>query len=76
MPKLIGFQIARGTAKHQLGREDLLHRLQDLVLAERQQLAKQVELERAAEILAEEYDGRARLSLVGPMALYDFVPEQ
>ena len=38
--------------------------------------SKQAELERAAEILAEEYDGRARLSLVGPMALYDFVPEQ
>lgn len=38
--------------------------------------SKQAELERAAEVLAEEYDGRARLSLVGPMALYDFVPEQ
>ncbi len=33
------------------------------------------ELERAAEQLAEELDGRVRLSLVGPMALYDFVPE-
>lgn len=29
----------------------------------------------AAEALAEEMDGRARISLVGPMALYDFVPE-
>lgn len=28
-----------------------------------------------AEALAEEMDGRARISLVGPMALYDFVPE-
>ena len=37
---------------------------------------KQAELETAAEVLAEEYDGRARLSLVGPMALFDFVPEQ
>jgi hypothetical protein len=32
--------------------------------------------EGAAEELAEDLDGRARLSLVGPMALYDFVPEQ
>ena len=37
---------------------------------------KQEELEAAAEALAEELDGRARLSLVGPMALFDFVPEQ
>ena len=37
---------------------------------------RQDKLERVAEVLAEEYDGRARLSLVGPMALYDFVPEQ
>jgi hypothetical protein len=37
---------------------------------------KQAELEAAAEALAEEYDGRARLSLAGPMALFDFVPEQ
>lgn len=36
----------------------------------------EVELERAAEALAGELAGRARLSLVGPMALYDFVPEQ
>lgn len=36
---------------------------------------QQGELERAAEVLAEELDGRVRLSLVGPMALYDFVPE-
>jgi len=28
-----------------------------------------------AEELAEEMAGRARLSLVGPMALYDFLPE-
>ncbi len=34
------------------------------------------ELEEAAEVLAAELDGRMRLSLVGPMALYDFVPEQ
>jgi hypothetical protein len=34
------------------------------------------DLEGAAEQLAAELDGRARLSLVGPMALYDFVPEQ
>jgi hypothetical protein len=33
-------------------------------------------LEQAAEVLAEELDGRVRLSLVGPMALYDFVQEQ
>lgn len=37
---------------------------------------RQGDLEHAAEMLAEELDGRARLSLVGPMALYDFVPEQ
>lgn len=37
---------------------------------------RQGELEHAAEVLAEELDGRVRLSLVGPMALYDFVPEQ
>ena len=37
---------------------------------------KQAELEAAAEVLAEELDGRVRLSLVGPMALFDFVPEQ
>ena len=34
------------------------------------------DLEAAAEQLAAELAGRARLSLVGPMALYDFVPEQ
>lgn len=33
-------------------------------------------LETAAEVLAAELAGRIRLSLVGPMALYDFVPEQ
>ena len=37
---------------------------------------RQGDLEHAAELLAEELDGRVRLSLVGPMALYDFVPEQ
>ena len=37
---------------------------------------RQAELEEAAEVLAAELDGRVRLSLVGPMALYDFVPEQ
>ena len=37
---------------------------------------RQGELESAAELLATELDGRVRLSLVGPMALYDFVPEQ
>ena len=37
---------------------------------------EQGELEDAAEALAMELDGRVRLSLVGPMALYDFVPEQ
>jgi hypothetical protein len=37
---------------------------------------KQGELEAAAEVLAAEYDGRARLSLAGPMAVFDFVPEQ
>ena len=36
----------------------------------------QGELEDAAETLAMELDGRVQLSLVGPMALYDFVPEQ
>jgi hypothetical protein len=36
----------------------------------------QGELEHAAEVLAAELDGRVRLSLVGPMALYDFVREQ
>lgn len=36
----------------------------------------QAELEEAAEALAMELDGRVQLSLVGPMALYDFVPEQ
>jgi hypothetical protein len=36
----------------------------------------QADLEHAAEVLAEELDGRVRLSLVGPMALYDFVREQ
>ena len=34
------------------------------------------ELEAAAEVLAEELDGRVRLSLAGPMAVFDFVPEQ
>ncbi len=33
------------------------------------------ELEEVAEQLAAAYDGRARLSLVGPTAAYDFVPE-
>ena len=37
---------------------------------------KQTELEAAAEVLAAELDGRARLSLAGPMAVFDFVPEQ
>jgi hypothetical protein len=37
---------------------------------------QQSRFERRAEVLAEEMDGRARLSLVGPMALYDFIPEQ
>ena len=37
---------------------------------------KQAELEAAAEVLAAELDGRARLSLAGPMAVFDFVPEQ
>lgn len=37
---------------------------------------RQAELEEAAELLAAELDGRVRLSLVGPMALFDFVPEQ
>ncbi len=38
--------------------------------------ARQDELADAAEALAVELDGRARLSLVGPMALFDFIPEQ
>lgn len=38
--------------------------------------SQQSTFERAAEVLAEEMDGRVRLSLVGPMALYDFIPEQ
>lgn len=38
--------------------------------------SQQQQLEQAAEVLAEELDGRVRLSLVGPMALYDFVAEQ
>lgn len=38
--------------------------------------ARRAEFEDAAEEIAAEYDGRARVSLVGPMALYDFVPEQ
>lgn len=33
-------------------------------------------LEQAAEAVAEAFAGRAELNLVGPMALYDFVPEQ
>lgn len=33
-------------------------------------------LEQAAETVAEAFAGRAELNLVGPMALYDFVPEQ
>lgn len=37
---------------------------------------EQAAFEHAAEVLAAEMDGRARLSLVGPMALYDFIPEQ
>ena len=37
---------------------------------------KQGELEAAAEVLAAELDGRVRLSLAGPMAVFDFVPEQ
>jgi hypothetical protein len=37
---------------------------------------KQGELESAAEVLAAELDGRVRLSLAGPMAVFDFVPEQ
>ncbi|HET9859822.1 MAG TPA: GvpL/GvpF family gas vesicle protein [Nocardioidaceae bacterium] len=32
--------------------------------------------EAAAEDLAEEMEGRVRMSLVGPMALYDFIPEE
>jgi hypothetical protein len=40
------------------------------------QIDGQGDLEHAAEVLAEELDGRVRLSLVGPMALYDFVREQ
>lgn len=39
-------------------------------------LERQQELEDAAELLAAELDGRVRLSLVGPMALFDFVAEQ
>ena len=38
--------------------------------------ARRGDLEDAAEQLAAELAGRAKLSLVGPMALYDFVPEQ
>ena len=37
---------------------------------------QQGELEAAAEVLAAELDGRVRLSLAGPMAVFDFVPEQ
>jgi hypothetical protein len=37
---------------------------------------RQGALEDAAEQLAAELEGRVRLSLAGPMALYDFVPEQ
>ena len=37
---------------------------------------RQTELEAAAEVLAAELDGRVRLSLAGPMAVFDFVPEQ
>ncbi|MGN6129514.1 MAG: GvpL/GvpF family gas vesicle protein, partial [Nocardioidaceae bacterium] len=33
-------------------------------------------LEQAAESVAEAFAGRAELNLVGPTALYDFVPEQ
>lgn len=40
------------------------------------EVERQEELEHEAELLAAELDGRVRLSLVGPMALYDFVPEQ
>ncbi len=36
---------------------------------------QQEAFERVAEEMAEEMAGRARLSLVGPMALYDFIPE-
>ncbi|MBA8803647.1 hypothetical protein FB382_001938 [Nocardioides ginsengisegetis] len=50
---------------------DSLAELAFLVDVERQEA-----LEQEAEVLAAELDGRARLSLVGPMALYDFVPEQ
>ncbi len=38
-------------------------------------LEDQAELERVSELLAVELDGRVRLSLVGPMALFDFVTE-
>lgn len=37
---------------------------------------RQSAFEGAAEDLAQELDGRARLGLVGPLALFDFVPEQ
>lgn len=37
---------------------------------------QRADFEQAAEVLAEEWEGTARVSLVGPMALYDFVPEQ
>jgi hypothetical protein len=36
---------------------------------------REVRFAEVAEALAEEMDGRARISLVGPMALYDFIPE-
>lgn len=38
--------------------------------------ARQAEFEQAAEALAEEWDGRARVSLIGPTALFDFVDEE
>lgn len=37
--------------------------------------SRQAALEQAAEAVAEEWDGRARVSLLGPMALFDFVAE-
>ena len=58
------------TVREGSGMDDLAE-ISFLVTSDRQSA-----FEQAAEALAEEMDGRARLSLVGPMALYDFVPEQ
>ncbi len=79
-------------ARRRVDTEELLERItpfaQDVVVREVSGLdalsefallvgaESQAELEEAAEVLAMELDGRVQLSLVGPMALYDFVPEQ